>query len=235
MNQTNAKKRKCTEDEKLLAPPSDKDYGVPDSWRVLRVMSEFVEGFDTLADVEKAVTIFGSARTPKDHPEYQAAITMGRTLGEAGYAIITGGGPGIMEAGNCGADQSDSLSIGLDIELPFETHLNPYTDLSMKFRYFFTRKTMLVKYASAYVIFPGGFGTLDELFEALTLIQCGKIHDFPVVLFGKNYWSGLLDWIQSTLLAEGKISQDDFDRLYVTDSPEEALAYIQAKTPEAQE
>ena len=195
-------------------------------------MSEFVEGFDTLADVDKAVTIFGSARTPKDHPEYQAAITMGRTLGEAGFAIITGGGPGIMEAGNCGASQSDSLSIGLDIELPFETHLNPYTDLSMKFRYFFTRKTMLVKFASAYVIFPGGFGTLDELFEALTLIQCGKIHDFPVVLFGTKYWEGLIEWIKGTMLTGGKISQEDVDRLFVTDSAEEALSYIKERCVE---
>ena len=217
-----------TEDEKLLAPPSDKDYGVPDSWRVLRVMSEFVEGFDVLADAGKAVTIFGSARTKENHDEYQAAVEVGHILGKAGYTVITGGGPGIMEAGNRGAVQTESLSVGLDIELPFETHLNDYTDRSMKFRYFFTRKTMLVKFACAYVIFPGGFGTLDELFESLTLIQCKKIHHFPVVLYGSRYWSGLLDWIEKTMLAEGKISQEDFDHLFVTDSVDEVLAHIEA-------
>jgi hypothetical protein len=189
-------------------------------------MGEFVEGFDNLARIGPAVTIFGSARTPADHPEYAAARETARLLGEAGFGIITGGGPGIMEAANRGARDADVLSVGCNIELPFEQGTNPYVDVAINFRYFFVRKTMFVKYAEAFVIFPGGFGTLDELFEALTLIQTGKVRDFPVVMVGSAYWKGLIDWFRAALLAEGKISPEDMDLVVVTDSPEEAVRTI---------
>ncbi len=215
-----------TEDERLLAPPSADGSNIPESWQVFRIMSEFVEGFDILANAGPAVTIFGSARTKPDHPQYQQCVETARLIGEAGYAIITGGGPGIMQAGNEGAHKAGALSIGLNIELPFEQHINPYTDLSMDFRYFFSRKTMLVKFAQAYVIFPGGFGTMDELFESLTLIQTGKVRNFPVVLFDSGYWGGLIDWLKNTMEAEGKISPGDIDLMLVTDSPEEARDHI---------
>lgn len=219
---------RSTEDEILLASPkgSSESFTNTDTWRVLRIMGEFVEGFEALAGVETAVTIFGSARTKPDHPQYQQAIEVARLLGEAGYAIITGGGPGIMQAGNEGARKAGALSIGLNIELPFEQHLNPHVDLSIDYRYFFARKTMLVKYAQAFVIFPGGFGTMDELFEALTLIQTGKVKNFPVVLFDTAYWGGLIDWLRNTMLAEGKISAPDLDLMLLTDDPEEARDYI---------
>lgn len=215
-----------TVDERFLASPDSSDENVPDSWKVFRIMSEFVEGFDMLKDIGPAVTIFGSARTKPDHPQYKDAIETARLLGEAGFSIITGGGPGIMQAGNEGADKTDSLSIGLNIELPFEQHLNPYTDLAMDYRFFFSRKTMMVKFAQAYVIFPGGFGTMDELFESLTLIQTGKLHNFPVVLFDTGYWGGLVDWLRNTMEAEGKISPGDIDLMYMTDSPQAACDYI---------
>lgn len=215
-----------TVDEQLFHAPTAQRETVPEAWGVLRIMSEFVDGFDLLSGIGRAVTIFGSARVGEEHPQYRAAVETARLLGEAGFAIITGGGPGIMQAGNEGAHQAGALSVGLNIELPFEQHLNPYTDLSMNFRYFFTRKTMLVKYATAYIIFPGGFGTMDELFESLTLIQTGKVRNFPVVLFGADYWSGLLDWLQHTMLAEGKIAKPDFDLLFVTDSPVDARDHI---------
>ncbi|MGB1252422.1 MAG: TIGR00730 family Rossman fold protein, partial [Candidatus Promineifilaceae bacterium] len=215
-----------TEDELLLAPPVDEYATTPEAWRVMRIMSEFVEGFDTLKDIGKAVTIFGSARTKPDHPQYQQCVETARLLGEAGYAVITGGGPGIMRAGNQGARKADALSIGLNIDLPFEQNLNPYADVSIDFRYFFSRKTMLVKFAQAYVIFPGGFGTMDELFESLTLIQTGKLRNFPVVLFDSGYWSGLVEWLKNTMEAEGKISPGDLDLLFITDSPQEACNYI---------
>ena len=223
--------RRPTEDEILLAAPiPESQKSVPfnqsDTWRIFRILGEFVEGFDSLADVGMAVSIFGSARTKPDHPQYQAAVETARLLGEAGFTIITGGGPGIMQAGNEGARKAGALSIGLNIELPFEQHDNPYVDLPINFRYFFARKTMFVKYAHGYVVFPGGFGTMDELFEALTLIQTGKISNFPVVLFDSAYWSGLIDWIKNTLAAEGKISPDDLDLLYITDSAEDARDHI---------
>ncbi len=223
-----ARAGQATEDQKLLVAPSqDKAaFTQSDPWRVMRITGEFVEGFDTLADLGTAVTIFGSARTKPGEAHYEAAVAVARLLGEAGYAIITGGGPGIMEAGNKGAREANALSIGLNIELPFEQHVNPYVDLSIDFRYFFVRKTMLVKYAQGFVIFPGGFGTMDELFEALTLIQTGKVENFPVVLYDSGYWSGLLDWLRGTMQAAGKISPGDVDLMMVTDSTEEAAQFI---------
>lgn len=217
-----------TEDEQLLLGPQHDPvpFTRTDPWRVMRILSEFVEGFDALADVQQAVTIFGSARVSPEHPDYLAAVETARLLGEAGFTIITGGGPGIMEAGNKGARLAGARSIGLNIQLPFEQHVNPYVDLDIEFRYFFVRKTMLVKYAQAFVIFPGGFGTLDELFESMTLIQTGKIRNFPLVLFGRSYWQGLLDWARGTLLAQGKVSAADVDLLYVTDSPAEVRDVI---------
>jgi uncharacterized protein (TIGR00730 family) len=217
-----------TEDEQLFATSHDTDttFLQMDPWRVLRIQGEFVEGFDALAGTGPAVTVFGSARTQAGEPQYEQAVALGRQLGEAGFAVITGGGPGIMEAANKGANLAGTRSIGLNIELPFEQHLNPYVDLSVDFRYFFVRKMMLVKYALAFVIFPGGFGTLDELFEALTLIQTGKIHNFPVVLMGRDYWQGLLDWLRQTMLAEGKIATEDMELLFVTDSTTEAIDLI---------
>jgi uncharacterized protein (TIGR00730 family) len=217
---------KKTEDERLLAAPCRDSEGIPDSWRVFRIMGEFVEGFDTLSDLGPAVTIFGSARTAPENPQYQAAVEIARLLGEAGYAIITGGGPGIMRAGNEGARKGGALSVGLNIELPFEQELNPFADVSIDFRYFFSRKTMMVKYACGYVICPGGFGTLDELFESLTLIQTGKLSGFPVVLYDASYWSGLVQWLRDTMLADGKISPEDMDLFKICDTPEEARDHI---------
>jgi uncharacterized protein (TIGR00730 family) len=215
--------RKPTEDQKLLDKPvaEPAPFTDGDPWRVLRIQSEFVEGFDTLSGLPPAVSIFGSARTPPDDAMYQAAIETARLLAEAGLVIITGGGPGIMEAGNKGARLGGGLSVGLNIELPFEQGNNPYVEIPVNHRYFFVRKTMFVKYAQAFVIFPGGFGTLDELFEALTLIQTGKISNFPIILFGSAYWAGLLDWLRGTVQAGGKISPPDLDLLQVTDSPEQ--------------
>lgn len=213
-----------TEDERLLETPTAAEAGFThtDQWRVLRIMSEFVKGFDLLAELgHRTVAIFGSARVREDDPMYAAAIEVGRLLGEAGCAVITGGGPGIMAAGNYGAQQTEAQSIGLNIELSFEQGLNPYVDLGIEFRYFFVRKTMFVKYSQAFVIFPGGFGTLDELFEALTLIQTGKVKNFPVILFGSAYWQGLLDWLRTTMLAEGKVAAADLALIVVTDSPTE--------------
>ncbi len=223
-----ARTAKPTEDEHLLESPRPERAAFlhTDTWRVLRIMGEFVEGFEVLADVGPAVTIFGSARVTPEDPMYQAAIAVGQALGEAGFTIITGGGPGIMEAGNQGACKVGAPSIGLNIELPFEQQVNPYVDIAIEFRYFFVRKIMLVKYSQAFVIFPGGFGTLDELFEALTLLQTGKIRDFPIILFGTAYWCGLLDWIRNTLLHEGKIAEADLDLLIVTDSVEEVREKI---------
>jgi len=212
-----------TQDEKLLGSASSRvDFTRTDPWRVLRIMSELIEGFDTLAGVEKGVSIFGSARTGPDDPQYQAAQETSRLLAEAGFAIITGAGPGIMEAANKGAREGHGRSIGCNIELPFEQGSNPYVDTVIEFRYFFIRKLMFVKYASAFIIFPGGFGTLDEAFEALTLIQTGKIYQFPVILFGRHYWAGLIRWLRSRVLLERKISPGDLDLLLVTDDPDEA-------------
>ena len=218
-----SRKGRPTQDEKLLAMPSASPaaFTETDPWRVLRIQGEFVEGFDTLAGLGPGVTIFGSARTSPGDPMYEQAVRTAQLLAEAGLTVITGGGPGIMEAGNKGAHQGGGYSVGLNIELPFEQSVNPYVDVTINFHYFFVRKTMLVKYAQAFVIFPGGFGTLDELFESLTLIQTGKISNFPVILFGSAYWSGLLDWLRGTMLANGKISEADLDLMFVTDSPEE--------------
>ena len=217
-----------TEDQKLLnfAPRSSDDFTRTDPWRVMRIQSEFVEGFDTLAGVTKGVTIFGSARTGPDDPQYGAAQETARLLANAGFAILTGAGPGIMEAANKGAKLAGGRSIGCNIELPFEQGANPYVDTLINFRYFFVRKTMFIKYSNAFVIFPGGFGTLDEMFEALTLIQTGKIYQFPVILFGRHYWAGLIRWLHSRVLVERKISPGDIDLLLVTDDPEEAAKAV---------
>lgn len=194
-----------------------------DAWRLFRIQAEFTEGFDTLAGLPPAVTIFGSARTPPTDPSYRAAEAVARGLGERGFAIITGGGPGIMEAANKGAKEVGALSVGLNIELPFEQHMNSYVTVPLTFHYFFARKTMFVKYAEAFIIFPGGFGTFDEMFEALTLIQTGKLRHFPVILYGRDYWSGLLNWLRERALAEAKLGQRDLDIMVTTDSVEEVI------------
>ena len=218
-----------TEDEQLLQAPPDerRSFIHTDPWRVLRIMGEFVEGFDTLSDVRNAVTIFGSARTPTDDPYYEKAIETAKLLAKEGFPIITGGGPGIMEAANRGAQEGNGLSIGCNIELPHEQGTNPYVERSIDFRYFFVRKMMFVKYSTAFVVFPGGFGTMDELFEALTLIQTGKVKHFPVVLFGRAYFQGLIDWLRETVGGQGKIDVKDLDLLYVTDDPAEVVRRIQ--------
>ncbi|HEX7117246.1 MAG TPA: TIGR00730 family Rossman fold protein [Longimicrobiales bacterium] len=221
---------RTTEDERLLSrrPAGQRaaDFTHTDPWRVFRIMGEFVEGFDTLAALGPAVSIFGSARILPDDPMYAAAEETARRLAELGFAVITGGGPGIMEAANKGAAEGGAVSVGCNIELPFEQGMNAYVTTSIHFRYFFVRKTMFVKYAEGFIIFPGGFGTMDELFEALTLIQTGKVRHFPVVLFGSEYWAGLLGWMRDTMLAEGKIAAEDLDGLVVTDSPEETVQVI---------
>jgi len=197
-----------------------------EAWRSLRIMSEFVEGFDALRTIPRAISVFGSARIGVDDPMYEAARALGVAAARAGLAVITGGGPGTMEAANRGCHEAGGLSIGCNIELPFEQKLNPYVDLGIDFRYFFVRKTMFVKYAEGFVVFPGGFGTLDELFEALTLIQTGKVVHFPVVLFGSAYWAGLTGWLHDRVLAEKKLSANDLEIFRVLDDPEEAIAFI---------
>jgi uncharacterized protein (TIGR00730 family) len=198
-----------------------------DEDRIARIDRELRTGFDALAHVGAAVSIFGSSRTPRDHPEYELAREVARTLGAAGLAVITGGGPGAMEAANRGAQEAGALSIGLNIELPFEQGLNSFVDIGLEFHYFFTRKVMFVRYASAFVVYPGGFGTLDELFEALTLRQTQKIRHFPLVLVGSGYWSGLVDWLSERMLGGGKIGPEDVARIEVVDDPEEILAIVQ--------
>jgi uncharacterized protein (TIGR00730 family) len=220
-----------TEDEELLRTRPAVPFRETDTWRTLRIMGEFVEGFDALAEIGPAVTIFGSARVGRRNRYYAAARKVAQRLAEEGFAIITGGGPGIMEAANRGAKDGGGLSIGCNIELPFEQGLNEYIDLGMEFRYFFVRKTMFVKYAEGFVIFPGGFGTLDELFEALTLIQTGKVEHFPVVLYGKDYWGGLLGWIREKPVYEEKVSPEDLDLLTITNDVEEACqAIVRSRT-----
>jgi uncharacterized protein (TIGR00730 family) len=194
-----------------------------DPWRVMRITGEFVHGFDGLADLGPAITIFGSARLSETHPWYDAAVRTGDALVRAGFSIITGGGPGIMEAGNRGANEANGVSVGANIELPHEQGMNPYVNLPLNFRYFFVRKTMFVKYAEGFVIFPGGFGTLDELFEALTLIQTKKLGNFPVVLFGTDFWAGLFDWVRTQLLGNGLISEHDLDLVRITDSVDDIV------------
>ena len=216
-----------TEDERFLARPTP-DFLESDPWRALRILSEFVEGFDAMAKVGPAITVFGSARTRPEDPVYELARTIARRLAEAGYAIITGGGPGTMEAANRGCREGGGLSVGCNIELPHEQGMNAYVDLGVEFRYFFARKTMFVKYADGFVILPGGFGTLDELFEALTLIQVGKVRHFPVVLVGRAYWAGLLDWIRDTLVTRGAVDATDLDLLRVTDDPDEVVGLVKA-------
>jgi uncharacterized protein (TIGR00730 family) len=212
-----------TQDEQLLESPRQDEFTHTDTWRVFRIMGEFVEGFDELATLTRGVSIFGSARSKPDDPDYQAAMETAALLAAEGFAVITGGGPGIMEAANRGAFEAGGLSIGCNIELPFEQRPNAYQTRSLKFKYFFVRKMMFVKYSLAFIIFPGGFGTFDELFEALTLIQTRKIRNFPVILFGTRYWSGLLEWFKDVVLTGGKISDVDFSIFHVTDSPQEVI------------
>ena len=228
-----AARRGRTEDERLLESSvlqelKDDPFFIVgrDAWRVFRIMGEFVEGFEEMAGHGPCVSIFGSARVTEDDPMYLACVETARLLGEAGFGIITGGGPGMMEAANKGAREAGVPSIGCNIELPFEQGMNRHVEVAIDFRYFFVRKTMFVKYAEAFVIFPGGFGTMDELFEALTLIQTGKVRGFPVVLFGVDYWRGLLAWIEGTMASEGKISEDDRRLLRLTDSPAEVVAHV---------
>jgi uncharacterized protein (TIGR00730 family) len=220
-----------TTDQRLLESEGSTDWLHEDPWRVLRITSEFVAGFETLAEIGPAVAVFGSARTKAGTPDYATGVEVGRLLAKAGYAVITGGGPGAMESGNRGAVEGDGVSVGLGIELPFEQGLNDYVDLGLNFRYFFVRKTMFVKYARGFIVLPGGFGTLDELFEALTLVQTQKVTSFPIVLVGTEYWSGLLDWLRERVVAEGKASATDLDLLHLTDSPQEAVEIIRTTQP----
>ncbi len=216
----------ATQDEQLLESPRTDEFTHTDTWRVFRIMGEFVEGFDELASLTRGISIFGSARTSPEDRYYKAAQETAALLAREGYAVITGGGPGIMEAANRGAFEAGGMSVGCNIELPFEQGANPYLTRSLTFRYFFVRKMMFVKYSLGFIIFPGGFGTLDELFEALTLIQTHKIRNFPVVLYGSDYWQGLLNWIRDVALQEGKISEYDLNLLHLTDSPEKVVEIL---------
>jgi uncharacterized protein (TIGR00730 family) len=217
---------KTTTDQRLLDWRGPTDWVHTDPWRVLRIQAEFVEGFGLLAELGKAVSVFGSARSLPGSAEYDWAEQIGERLARAGYAVITGGGPGAMEAANKGATSAGGVSVGLGIELPLEQGLNEYVEIGLEFRYFFVRKTVFVKYSQAFVVLPGGFGTLDELFEAVTLVQTGKITRFPIVLVGSEYWKGLVAWINDTMLAEGKISQNDPDLITMTDDPAEVVRII---------
>jgi uncharacterized protein (TIGR00730 family) len=217
-----------TTDQRLLDSRGDSDWLHTDPWRVLRIQAEFVEGFGALAELGPAVCVFGSARTPAEHPSYAVAEQVGRRLVEQGFAVMTGGGPGAMEAANRGASEAGGISVGLGIELPFESGLNEWVDVGVNFRYFFVRKTMFVKYSQGFIVLPGGLGTLDEMFEALTLAQTQKVTAFPVVLVGTAYWSGLLDWLRGTVLADGKIAEADLARLTLTDDVDEAVALMTA-------
>lgn len=214
------------EEEHAFERALNLDFTLTDPWRVLRITSEFVNGFDALAHIPPSVTIFGSARTHPNDPAYAAAVETARLLARAGFGIITGGGPGIMEAANKGAQKGGNLSIGCNIELPFEQGPNPYLDISLDFRYFFVRKTMFIKYSNAFIIFPGGFGTMDELFEALTLIQTKKVSHFPVILYDSKYWSGLINWIREAMLNGNKISAHDLDLLRISDDAEEICQIV---------
>ena len=218
-----------TTDQRLLDSRGPSDWVHTDPWRVLRIQSEFVEGFGALAELGPAVSIFGSARTKPHDPMYKAAGKIAAKLCGEGYAVITGGGPGVMEAANKGAHECGGVSVGLGIELPHEQGMNDYVDLGINFRYFFVRKTMFVKYAQGYVVMPGGFGTMDELFEALTLAQTQKITSFPIVLFGTAYWGGLVDWLRNTMLTDYKVSAADIDMLRLTDDIDEAVSWFVAQ------
>ncbi len=215
-----------TFDQRLLESGADHEWQHADPWRVLRIQGEFVAGFDALAKLPKAVTVFGSARTSPEDTSYKMAEELGRKLAESAYAVITGGGPGIMEAANKGAHEGDGLSVGLGIELPHEQGLNKYVDLGLNFRYFFARKTMFLKYSQAFVCLPGGMGTMDEFFEVLCMVQTGKVTNYPIVLMGTEYWSGLLEWIKNTLAEGGYINEDDQELFLLTDDPDEAVAHI---------
>ena len=219
-------RKRTTEDERLLESMEELETLGRDAWRIFRIMGEFVEGFEEMSKVGPSVSIFGSARVKEDDPAYELCVETARLLGEVGFGIITGGGPGIMEAANRGAQEAGTRSVGCNIELPFEQGTNRYVEEALYFRYFFVRKTMFVKYAQGFIIFPGGFGTLDELFESLTLIQTRKIKNFPVVLFGTEYWQGLLDWLRNTMEPAGNISPGDLDLFLVTDSPSEAAEHV---------
>jgi uncharacterized protein (TIGR00730 family) len=215
-----------TTDQRLLDTRGSTEWLHTDPWRVLRIQSEFVEGFGELAELGPAVSVFGSARTKPEDPAYAQAEAIGGALARAGLAVITGGGPGVMEAANKGACEAGGVSVGLNIELPFESGLNDYVDIGLNFRYFFIRKTMFVKYAQGFIVLPGGFGTFDELFEALTLVQTQKVTSFPIVLVGTSYWSGLVDWITATVLEAGNVSEPDMAMFRLTDSVEEAVAVM---------
>jgi uncharacterized protein (TIGR00730 family) len=219
-------RQETTTDQRLLDSRGPTDWVHTDPWRVMRIQSEFVEGFGALAELPRAVTVFGSARTKRDSATYQLGRDIGAALAREGFAVITGGGPGTMEAANRGANEAGGLSVGLGIELPFEQGINQWVDLGVNFRYFFARKMMFIKYSQGFVCLPGGFGTLDELTEALTLVQTKKVTKFPVVLFGSSYWGGLVDWIRGTILAEGNISPGDLDLLYVTDSIDDMIRVV---------
>src|ERR1051326_8117139 len=215
-----------TQDEQLLESPRPDEFTHTDPWRVFRIMGEFVEGCDELATLSRGIAVFGSARTRPDDPEYKAAQETAALLAAQGFAVITGGGPGIRKAANRGPFEAGGLSIGCNIELPFEQKANAYQTLSLTFKYFFVRKMMFVKYSLAFIIFPGGFGTFDELFEALTLIQTRKIRNFPIVLFGSHYWSGLMDWLHAVVLPGGKIAEHDMAIFHITDSPSEVVDIV---------
>ena len=229
MNKTNHQETHplgSTQDEQLLESPRPDEFRRTDPWRVFRIMGEFVEGFDELATVTRGVSFFGSARVSAENQYYEAARETAALFVKAGFAVITGGGPGIMEAANKGAFEGGGMSIGCNIELPHEQRPNPYQTLSLKFKYFFVRKMMFVKYSTAFIIFPGGFGTLDEMFEALTLIQTHKIRDFPVVLYGTEYWDELFEWVKTSMLTRGMISERDLQLLHLTDSPTQAVEIV---------
>lgn len=215
-----------TSDQALLAPGQEADWLHEDPWRVMRIQSEFVEGFGALAQLGPAISIFGSARVHTDDPTYALAVDIAERAAQSGFAIITGGGPGIMEAANKGARNADGISVGLGIELPFEQGINEYVDLGIAFRYFFVRKTMFVKYSQGFVVMPGGFGTLDELFEAITLVQTRKVQSFPIVLVGTEYWKGLFEWARASLLKEGMIAERDLDLVSIVDTADEAVSAI---------
>ncbi|WP_226345108.1 TIGR00730 family Rossman fold protein [Agilicoccus flavus] len=224
-----------TTDARLLDERGRADWLHTDPWRIMRIQAEFVEGFGALAELGPAVSVFGSARTAPGSDVYELAERVGAALVRAGYAVITGGGPGAMEAANRGAGQAGGTSVGLGIELPFEAGLNPYVDVGVNFRYFFARKTMFVKYAQGFIVLPGGFGTLDELFEALTLVQTRKVTRFPIVLLGTAYWSGLLEWLREAAVTAGTVSAEDVDLLHVVDDPDEAVRLVRAAADERTE
>ena len=215
-----------TFDQRLLESGADHEWQHADPWRVLRIQGEFVAGFDALSKLPKAVTVFGSARTTPEDASYQLGVEVGRKLAEHSYAVITGGGPGIMEAANRGAHEAGGLSVGLGIELPHEQGLNEYVDLGLNFRYFFARKTMFLKYSQAFICLPGGMGTMDEFFEVMCMVQTGKVTNYPIVLMGTEYWSGLLEWMDNTLAASGFINDGDRELFLLTDDPDEALSHI---------